>query len=91
MKKMRRKRRPVIEPKTYYSSLGEDGLLEEYVRENLRDKFETEPEFHEEMIGLLFKFANNVVPEVEKFYLTKLGESLNEFLESVKQWKTAKP
>lgn len=91
MKKLRFKRSKIANPKTYYDSLGEDGYLEEYMRENLHDKFDSDIRFREEMIGLLFKYANNVIPEVEKYYLEKLSDKLNEFLECARQWRTAKP
>ncbi|MBM2815087.1 MAG: hypothetical protein HW421_1849 [Ignavibacteria bacterium] len=74
-------------PVTYYEELAETGLLENYISEHLREKFESDDDFRNEILYLLMKHSKEPLPVVEELYLDKLCQSLSYFLEYTEQWR----
>jgi hypothetical protein len=75
-----------LKPKTYYDELAEYGVLDEYLRTYFPDKYENDKGFRQEMFERLMKHSKTSVPGIERFYLEKLCESLEFFMEYNRQW-----
>jgi len=76
--------REKVRPKSYFEELAEGGFLMDYINEFLKEKFETDEEFRDEMLWILFKYSNTVVPEIELMYLQFLNMIMNNFTTKVK-------
>ncbi len=77
-----------IKPKTYIEELAELGLLEIYVNDFLRNKFETDEEFKQRIYDALLKYEKSLNTDVEVFFMEKMVESLGYFLEFTRECRT---
>ena len=77
-------RKHSLKPKTFFDELAEYGFLIDFLKSRLTDKFSNDPKFRDEMYEILYKYSEQIVPEVEVLYLEKLCESLGFFLEYIK-------
>ncbi len=80
-----------VQPKRFYHELAEDGLLEEFLLFHLKELYNKDLRFREEMIGIMVNHSPEVVVEVEIYYLEKLSQSLSYFLNHLQIWKNQKP
>ncbi len=78
----------LIKPKTYIEELAELGLLEIYVNDYLKEKFETDQEFKERIYEALLLYENEMNSDVEVHFMEKMVESLGYFLEYTKECRT---
>jgi hypothetical protein len=77
-------KRNSLKPRTFFDELAEYGFLLDFLKTRLTEKFNKDPEFRDDMYEILYKYSNQVIPEVESLYLEKLCESLGYFLEYIK-------
>lgn len=75
-----------LKPRSFYVELAEMGLLEEFLKLQMRDEYENNPDFRREMLDILYKHSPNKVQDIEILHLEKLCESLSYFLEYTKRW-----
>ena len=74
-----------IKPKTYIEELAEIGLLEIYVNDFLKDKFESDEDFKERIYDALLTYEKSLNSDVEVYFMEKLVESLGYFLEFTRE------
>lgn len=79
-----------IEPKRIFDEMAELGLLEDLLEMRLKANLENDSNFKTDIINILFKKSENVVPLVEMLYLESLSEDLSYFLEFTKLWRNQK-
>ena len=63
--------------------MAEEGLLDEYIEDFFKDKYENDTEFQEKMIELQLENSTEPVKKIDEIYLSQLSESLSEFLNKV--------
>jgi len=80
----------MIQPKTIYAEMAEYGYLEEYLGTFLKDKYNTDSKFREEMFDVLLTYSKAPIIEIELHYLEKLCEGLSYFLEYTKKCRIQK-
>ncbi len=86
----RKKLISMIQPKTIYAEMAEYGYLEEYLGTSLKDKYDSDPEFREEMFDVFLTYSKAPIPEIEHHYLEKICEGLSYFLEYTKKCRIQK-
>lgn len=79
-----------LKPKTYLDEFAELGLLDIYINDYLKDKFEKDPDFRERIYTALYDYDKDVNPDVEIFFMEKLCSSLQFFLEYTKECRIQK-
>ena len=79
-----------IEPKRIFDEMAELGLLEDLLEMRLKKNMENDSKFKADVINILFKKSEDVVPLVEMLYLESLSEDLSYFLEFTKLWRNQK-
>ncbi len=80
-----------FKPKDFYKELAEYGLLDEFVKERMTDRFESSNDFKKEVVAALVNYSSEQVPSVDLIYLHKLKEYLDKFIESSKKCHTRMP
>ncbi len=80
----------LVKPKSIYQDLAEDGYLRDYINRFFSERIKKDAKFRDEMYSIMLKHSNKQIPEIDVFYLEKLGETLGFFLEYVKEWKIQK-
>ena len=79
-----------LKPKRFFDELAELGYLEEFLNTRLKDIYDNDEQFKREMLEILYQRSPNPVDIVDVFYLEKLCENLEFFLEYTKQWRIPK-
>ena len=79
-----------LKPKRYFAELAEYGFLDDFIKTYLKDKYETDKGFQDEMKEIIFQYSKSVSPEIEALYLKNLTNILNYFLTRTEKWKTQK-
>lgn len=80
-----------IEPKRIYEELAEMGVLGDLLNFQWRNFYEQNERFREDVNEILLKQSPERVTVLEKYFLEKLCESLQFFLDYNKQWMNQKP
>lgn len=79
-----------IEPKRIFEELAEMGVLGDLLNYQWREFYEQNEKFREDVNEILLKQSPERVTILEKYYLDKLCESLQFFLDYNKQWMNRK-
>lgn len=79
-----------FQPKDFYKELAEYGLLDDFIKERMDGKYSDSEEFREQIIADLLKYSKENIPLLDKLYLEKLSEHLDEFIKKAQQCKTQK-
>jgi len=80
-----------FKPKDFYKELAEFGLLDEFVKDRMPDRFESNEQFKKEIVQALVNYSSKQVPTVDLIYLQKLKEYLDKFIERSKECHTQMP
>ncbi|MGE5480553.1 MAG: hypothetical protein ACM3U1_09040 [Chloroflexota bacterium] len=72
---------PKIRPKTYYMELAEMGLLDDYLANGFHERFETDAEFRESILDLIYERSPDPSSLLEFIYLERLLHSFSFFQE----------
>lgn len=69
---------------TIFDELAEIGELTPLLEEYMNQRFGWDEKFQREMIDSLYQHSTDVIPQVERYLLEKMCESLSFFLEYTK-------
>lgn len=72
-----------IKPRTIYHELAEDGMLEDYLKAYMPEKFAYDEKFKNDVLDLVFSQSQGLIPEIQLFMLEKITESLQYFIDEV--------
>lgn len=72
-----------LKPRTIYHELAEDGILEDYLKTYMPEKFSYDEKFQNDVLDLVFAQSNGLVPDIQLFILEKISESLQYFIDGV--------
>ncbi len=73
------------QPKDYYKELAEYGLLDDFIRDRMKGRYELSEEFRAEIIADIIKYSEVNIPQIDKLYLEKLTGHLETFIEKANQ------
>lgn len=73
-----------VKPKTFLEELAEINELYEYILKYHKERFINDEMFRDEVFSLFYKYADKPMKEVDHYYLEKLIEHLEFFLEYTK-------
>ncbi len=76
-----------FKPKDFYKELAEYGLLDDFVKDRMKSRFDKSKEFKTEIVNALINYSVSPVQSVDIILLTKLKESLGKFIEKAKSCK----
>jgi hypothetical protein len=76
--------RQLVGPRSFLEDHAEDGNLRQYLEEFLKDRWENDWDFRIEMMMLMMKYAKEPVPELDFYYLEHLQNTMNIFMESIR-------
>jgi hypothetical protein len=76
-----------LEPKTYLDELAEIGVLEYYVKDYLKEKFDTDPEYRDKIYDYIYRYAEDYNDDLEVYYLEQVLESLSFFNQYTAEWQ----
>lgn len=79
-----------VQPRSFYVELAEQGELDDFLKTQVGNLFETDKQFHNEMLEIMYNYSKENVVEIEMMNLEKICQSLSYFLEYLNQWKTQK-
>lgn len=79
-----------LTPRRYFQDMAEYGLLDDILNTNLREDFQQDENFRNDMVEVLYNNSKSPSPVLERFYLEKLCESLSYFLEYTKPCRKPK-
>lgn len=79
-----------VEPKRIFEELAELGVLDDLLQHQWRDFYEKDEKFREEINDILLKYSNERVVMLEKYFLEKLCESLQFFIDYTRIWTSRK-
>lgn len=79
-----------IEPKRIFEELAELGVLGDLLKHQWREFYEKNEKFREDINEILLKYSKESVTVLEKYYLEKLCESLQFFIDYTKLWTSRK-
>lgn len=74
-----------FQPKDFYKELAEYGLLDDFVKDRMTERFASNDDFKQEVVNALVNYSTEQVPDVDLLYLHKLKKSLDKFIESSKK------
>lgn len=77
-----------LEPKTYLEELAEIGVLEYYVKDYLKEKFDSDPEFRDKIYEYIYKHSSDINEDLEVYYLEQILQSLSFFNQYTSEWQT---
>lgn len=79
--------RSQLEPKTYLDELAEIGVLEYYVKDYLKEKFDTDHEYRDKIFDYIYRYAEDYNDDLEVYYLEQILESLSFFNQYTAEWQ----
>lgn len=77
------KLRKQVSPTTFLQELAEAGYLYEYVTSFLSDDFLNDEKFRTEIFALLFQYSEEVVEELDVYFLEELNKMLENFIQKI--------
>jgi hypothetical protein len=79
-----------IEPKRIFEELAEMGVLDDLLQHQWKDFYERDENFREEINEILLKHSTERVTLLERYFLEKLCESLQFFIDYTSIWRNRK-
>ncbi len=76
-----------FQPKDFYKELAEYGLLDDFVKDRMKGRFDINKTFKEEIVNALINYSVTPVQTVDIILLNKLKDSLSKFLERAESCK----
>jgi hypothetical protein len=87
---LKKKKIESIQAKGFYEELAQFGMLEDFIKNNFRQKYENDQEFRDKILDIMRRNSQFIEPELEKEYLDKLIDSIEYFLENTRGWRNPK-
>ncbi|MDR0927008.1 MAG: hypothetical protein LBO69_04500 [Ignavibacteria bacterium] len=79
-----------ILPLTIWDDLASSDILIEYLRKFTNSNINTNPDLRMNLLGSLYAYSTEIMPEVEEYYGEKYINVLTNFNQKVSKWQNQK-